>query len=118
MPRRKIPQIVKSSEDVLKEVLACPAPQILKTDRIAEFLPYLVKKRRLGSTWNDLTAALSDRLCRYSSLEVKAAVESFADDPAYDADAEIAKRLALVSSATPPTAPANVPQRPKKTGPS
>lgn len=114
MPRRKIPQIVKTSEDVLREIMACPAPSLLKTDRLTEFLPFLVKKRRLGSSWSDLAAALTDRFCRYSLLEVRAAVEPHVDDPTYDADALIEKRLASAQIPAPPATPGAAPGRPRK----
>lgn len=114
MPRRPAPKDIKTRDQILAGILACTAPQVLKADRLAHFMPFLVKKRRLGSTWNDLTDALSDRVCRYSLVEIKNAVEPLVDDPAYDADAEIANRVAAQENPPPSAAPAAAAARPKK----
>lgn len=111
MPRRRIPNVTKNRDDLIREILACPAPQVLKQDRLAEFAPHLVKQRRLGASWSDLTAAICDRHCRYSISEVKNFVESLADDGGYDPDAEIAKQASSTPSSS-GTAPA--PQRTRK----
>lgn len=114
MPRRRIPNVTKSRDDLLRDILACPAPQILKQDRLTEFLPHLVKQRRLGASWSDLTAAICDRHCRYSIHEVKSFVEPRVEESGYDPDMEIAKQSS--SSAVSPSISGSA-QRARKPAP-